>query len=175
MMQNKKGEIMSPLFKTSTKYTYDEMKRCARFMNKRIDFCGGIAVVVCTIFYAVSKFIAEGSLTAGDILIRLVTMVCALAVYYVIVTIANTRSLKKEFTENKVISNADVEFEFFEDYYTIKSGDNSNKLEYSQLHKIKETETNFYLLISSKQVQIIVKDNCDEGLVKFLQSKAENK
>jgi hypothetical protein len=144
-------------------------------MNRRVDFCGAIAVVVCTICYAVTKFINSGALTATDILIRLVTMVCALAVYYAIITFANTRTLKKEFNENKMTSNADIEFEFFEDYYTVKNGDNFNKIEYSQLHKIKETKTNFYLLISSRQVQIIVKDNCDEGLVRLLQSKAENK
>jgi hypothetical protein len=32
-----------------------------------------------------------------------------------------------------------------------------------------------YPLISSRQVQIIVKDNCDDGLIKLLQTKAENK
>ena len=68
------------------------------------------------------------------------------------------------------LQNAEVNFEFYNDYFTETNEYGNTKLEYNKLHKIIETKTNFYLMIAKNQGFILVKENFPEGLEEFLRN-----
>ena len=55
-------------------------------------------------------------------------------------------------------------------YFTEENSYGNTKLEYSKLHKIIETKTNFYLMIAKNQGFILIKENFPEGLEEFLRN-----
>ena len=63
-----------------------------------------------------------------------------------------------------------MNFEFYDTYFIETNEYGNTKLEYSKLHKIIETKTNFYLMLAKNQGFILVKDNFPEGLDEFLRN-----
>ena len=79
-------------------------------------------------------------------------------------------SIKKAYASNKIMQDIATTFEFFDTYLVEKSTVGESVVEYSQLHKIIETKTNFYLMIASNQGYILPKENFPDGLEEFLRN-----
>ena len=59
---------------------------------------------------------------------------------------------------------------FYEDYMEQVSVLGSTRIYYREIYKVLETATNFYLMIGRGAGSIIVKENCSEALIRFLQN-----
>ena len=91
-------------------------------------------------------------------------------VYPILIWLLHNIQVKKVFKTNKALQNAEVNFEFYDTYFIETNEYGNTKLEYSKLHKIIETKTNFYLMLAKNQGFILVKDNFPEGLDEFLRN-----
>lgn len=144
---------MDCLYKTSTKYTLEEYRKYNLALMKKTF----LIILLFVLF-----ILAEAVLLNSVVLLLI-------AILYVIVFIwAYNRNIKKVFESNKVAQNAEVSFEFYDTYFTQTSENGYGKIEYTNLDKVIETKTNFYLMIAKNQGYILKKENFPEGLAEFL-------
>lgn len=67
------------------------------------------------------------------------------------------------------------ENEFYEDYFIRKTKKSSLKINYSEISKCIENDTNFYLKYPDRKVIIIIQKNrCDNELINFIRAKFDN-
>ena len=148
---------MESLYKTKTINTFEEYKRFSRvLMYKKRSI----------IIYAL---LAAFLILDGIVLDNMIFIVFAV-VYPFVIWLLHNMQVKKVFETNKALQNAEVNFEFYNDYFTETNEYGNTKLEYNKLHKIVETKTNFYLMIAKNQGFILVKENFPEGLEEFLRN-----
>ena len=148
---------MDCLYKTKTINTFEEYRRFSRvLMYKKRSI----------IIYAL---LAAFLILDGIVLDNMIFIVFAV-VYPFIIWLLHNMQVKKVFKTNKALQNAEVNFEFYNDYFTETNEYGNTKLEYNKLHKIIETKTNFYLMIAKNQGFILVKENFPEGLEEFLRN-----
>jgi len=148
---------MESLYKTKTINTFEEYKRFSRvLMYKKRSI----------IIYAL---LAAFLILDGIVLDNMIFIVFAV-VYPFVIWLLHNMQVKKVFKTNKALQNAEVNFEFYNDYFTETNEYGNTKLEYNKLHKIVETKTNFYLMIAKNQGFILVKENFPEGLEEFLRN-----
>ncbi len=148
---------MDCLYKTSAKNTFGEYKK----FSKRIMLSKGTIIVYALL---TAFLIFDGIVTESMYFIVFVILYPAVVwLIYVIQT-------RKWFKTNKVFQNTTAEYEFFATYFTETDLYGTTRIEYSKLHKIIETKTNFYLMIAKNQGLILCKENFPEGLNQFLRS-----
>ena len=61
-----------------------------------------------------------------------------------------------------------VDTTFYSDYLMTRTSGNETRLKYSEIYRILETKTNFYVLTAANQGTILVKKNCSPALIAFL-------
>ena len=88
-------------------------------------------------------------------------------VYPILIVVLQNRHIKKVWHSNKVAQNMEVKYDFYDTYFTATTGSSEERLGFNMLHKIIETKTNFYLMISKNQGFILNKSNFPEGLAEF--------
>ena len=87
-------------------------------------------------------------------------------------------SVTERFQNNRIkkgMAEASGENEFYEDYIIISHKKSSVTINYSEISRCVETDTNFYLEYPSKNTVIILQKNkCDLELINFIRSKFKN-
>lgn len=153
---------MEPLYKSNTKYTFEEYKKFNYAITTVINKMHVKTVIVVLMFVLLAYMYMKQSMYATTIM-----LLCA-AIFPFLFYITINNNIMKTYNSNKAMKDLDVEFEFYKDYclYRCKLGE--TKLEYKDLYKIIETKTNFYLMLAKNQGIIIKKENCNEDLQKFI-------
>ncbi len=71
--------------------------------------------------------------------------------------------------------NTKINYEFYDDYFITKGENEAYNINYSDIDRSIETDTNFYLRLGEKnKIIIIQKNSCDLELVYFIREKFEN-
>ena len=148
---------MESLYKTNTIYSFEEYKR----YNKSLQLKRSRII-----WY----IILEAWILLLGCLMENILLIAFAILYPILIVILVNRQVKKVWKSNKVAQNMNVNFCFYDTYFTEADENGDTKLEYSKLHKIIETKTNFYLMIAKNQGFILVKENFPEGLEEFLRN-----
>lgn len=148
---------MESLYKTNTIYSFEEYKR----YNKSLQLKRSRII-----WY----IILEAWILLLGCLMENILLIAFAILYPILIVILVNRQVKKVWKSNKVAQNMNVNFCFYDTYFTESDENGDTKLEYSKLHKIIETKTNFYLMIAKNQGFILVKENFPEGLEEFLRN-----
>ena len=148
---------MESLYKTKTINTFEEYNRFSKILlyKKRSI----IIYILLAIFLILDSIFLENPIFA-----------IFAVVYPILIWLLHNIQVKKVFKTNKALQNAEVNFEFYDTYFIETNEYGNTKLEYSKLHKIIETKTNFYLMLAKNQGFILVKDKFPEGLDEFLRN-----
>lgn len=87
-------------------------------------------------------------------------------------------SVTERFQNNRIkkgMAEASGENEFYEDYIIISDKKSSVTINYSEISRYVETDTNFYFEYPNKNIIIIIQKNkCDLELINFIRSKFKN-
>ncbi len=83
------------------------------------------------------------------------------------------RQINKIYKSNALMKDAEVEYTFFEPCFSSNDPSGKSRVDYEKLHKIVETKTNMYLMISENQGFMLKKSEMPNGLEAFLRGKAE--
>ena len=146
----------------STTNTYEEFKRYFNTMSK---------LKLNIILYCIlSTYLIAASLYLGWIH----TLIFAI-VFPILVISLQLLQRSRIFKTNKILQNTIVTYEFYDTYFTDSHEYGNSKIEYEKLHKIIETKTNFYLMISKNQGFLLSKESLPQGLDAFLRSIAPQK
>lgn len=148
---------MESLYKTNTTYSFEEYKR----YNKSIQFKRSRII-----WY----IILEAWILLLGCLMENYLLILFAIIYPIVIVILVNRQIKKVWKSNKIAQDMNVAFEFYDTYFTENNESGDTRVEYSKLHKIIETKTNFYLMIAKNQGFILVKKNFPDGLEEFLRN-----
>lgn len=146
---------MDCLYKTTTNYNYNEYKRYTwSLLMKRSRIIWFVLL--------------ELWLVVGGWMIKNNYFIIFAVIYPILLFILQNRQIRKVYNSNKVTQNINVNFEFYDTYFTETTENGETKLEYNKLYKIIETKTNFYLMIAKNQGFILNKERLPDGLADFL-------
>lgn len=153
---------MEPLFQTETEYTYDEYKK----YNHEILY--KIRKVSRTIL------IMELVLLAAAYMVKDLTYVVAALCVPLIFRIVFFVKAKSTYNKNSDIHNVIFSYKIYQNYIEQDSILGNSVVYNSQIQKVLETKTNFYLITGPDSGVILVKKNCSPELIRYLEElKAE--
>ena len=162
---------MEPLYTTQFAYTLDEyLKYNNAVLKSQKSF------ITVYIMFSLSSFVL-GAISYYMIKNTIFSIFFALF-FFIVFTIefpvVIKKSAKKAYYSNKTLDKNISNYEFFKDELKETNLHSVNVHKYSELTKIIETKTNFYLMISNQQGYLIKNDNCSPELITFL-SELKNK
>ncbi len=149
-----------------------EYKKMAKYFPKRMYW---VFVIRGTIFNVIiSALIALTTQSWIATLIFLIAYEIYLLIYYKVrlepmaEKVHNARLKRGEIEVN-------FETEFYEDYFIRKGEKSSVTIDYSEINRCVENDTNFYLEYAKKNMIIIIQKNrCDLELISFIRNKFSN-
>ncbi len=153
-------------FIATTTYTYEEFLRfCKTISKKRIRKCD----IVVTVCYLLIAGLAWWQKQYGAIFIYLLFIPAMMIFSRLFLRFAYKRIWKS----NKDADGLKTTFKFYEDHFLQQNKLGRRETKYSELTKIYDTATNFYLMTSEAQGSVIAKQDCSSELITFIQAKAK--
>ena len=156
---------MEPLFKTRTQYTYTEYERLCMTINMQPNRFPKAAVLLCGAFLILSCLFYFMHLPYVSIVFAGMIVLAPLGIF-----LSLKMQIKKTYAANSLVQDAAVILRFFEDHLEIYSAKGYSYVQYSDIVRILETKTNYYLMISDTTGIIAVKENCEPALQKFIKT-----
>ena len=158
---------MEPLFKTTLKYT---LKEYEKFNNAVIK-----PKLIKVIIYLSLLVVCAGLLYILNPNSYLPLFLLIFIIIYPAMLYFSIKSkAKKTYESNILIKDLTESIEFYEEYFIVKTENSEAKVEYNKLYKILETDENFYLMIADNQGYLVLKENCEDELIRFV-IKTKNK
>lgn len=160
---------MEPLFEVTTKYTYHEMKRYENYVLNHIAHYYLRMAAVILLFAAIGvALILFASGQIGAIL-----LVGSVAGGILRLTIdAGRRS--NQLMKNPLLDNLTTA-RFFEDHFTVDRDKNHTEFPYSQINRVCETDSNFYIMLTAAGGIIVTKKNCTPEVMEYIRGLAPAK
>ncbi|MBR1816121.1 MAG: hypothetical protein IJ763_05410 [Lachnospiraceae bacterium] len=156
------------LFETETRYTFEEYKRACntKVLNQKIRITITVICLVCMVLWGINGIIN----IPGGVVVGLSCLFFAI-IFPIIMIARYNYSVKKSYNTFAAIRDAAYHFTFFENKMEIVKPHGKSDIEYGEIYDIVETKTNFYILASSTTLAaIIVKANCSDELIVFIQN-----
>lgn len=170
ILENKKSDNKY-LYACESKFNINEYIGIAKYLPK---IYLGFVIRAVFINLIISAIVAISSESLIGTLIFFVVFQVFLMLYY---KIRLNYFIEKEFKEAiaKKIIDTDMHIEFYEDYLTRQGETIFRKIEYSDIDKCIENDTNFYLQDSIKNIAVIIqKKQCDSELINFIRNTFNN-
>lgn len=175
-----KEETNEPKKKKNSKCLYScesivdayEYKKMAKYFPKRMYW---VFVIRGTIFNVIiSALIALTTQSWIATLIFLVAYEIYLLIYYKVRLESMAEKVHNARTK-RGDNEVNFEIEFYEDYFIKKGEKISITIDYSEINRCVENDTNFYLEYPNRNMVVIIQKNrCDLELINFIRSKFEN-
>ena len=137
------------------RFAFTVQRQDRRYIRAKLIMMLGLLVI------AVINF-KSGNKQLGSILL---IMVVALPMF---LDIMMKKQVTKAYNDNANTQGINTSLTFYDNYYEGHSEIGDNKYLYEELYKIIETPTNFYLMLSPQHGSIVIKENCSEELLMFL-------
>ena len=137
------------------RFAFTVQRQDKRYIRAKLIMMRGLLVI------AVINF-KGGNKQLGSILL---IMVVALPMF---LDIMMKKQVTKAYNDNANTQGINTSLTFYDNYYEGHSEIGDNKYLYEELYKIIETPTNFYLMLSPQHGSIVIKENCSEELLMFL-------
>lgn len=158
-----KGALLSmePLYRTTTSYTFEEYQRYNKVVQNKLmkrPLLIGVFMLACLVL---AICIDDTSAKTGIII--------GLLLLPVILPLFSSHMVKRSYKTNSLLQDITSEFLFFEEYMEQHSSVGVSKVPYDKLYTVLETPTNFYMMVAKNQGYVIIKENCDPALVRFIQ------
>ena len=149
-----------------------EYKKMAKYFPKRMYW---LFVIRGTIFNVIiSALIALTTQSWIATLIFLVAYEIYLLIYYKVRLESMAEKVHNARTK-RGDNEVNFEIEFYEDYFIKKGEKISITIDYSEISRCVENDTNFYLEYPNRNMVVIIQKNrCDLELINFIRSKFEN-
>lgn len=160
------------LFKTSTIIDMYEFKKFQKFyLNKfKSSIIPIIIMALLAILAMVLNFIKGNYNVVGLVIVFVI-------VYPIILSVTLNSQIKKMYKSNRRINMLEEVLTFYDEYLESKSEHNYCKVQYTDIYRVCETKTNFYVFISDNQAFIIIKSELEDEdkFREFIMNKAPYK
>ena len=146
---------MDCLYTTSTVFTLEEYKKFIKEVSNRKQ--SNIVLAVVSAFLLVIGIVQKTPL-----------MIALAIAYPGLMLLSQKLNVEKSYKNSLSMHDAKIDYRFYEDHFVKVFAESEEEYEYKKLHKIIETDTNFYLMLNKTQGFVLVKDNMPEGMAYFL-------
>lgn len=161
---------MEPLYKTQTAYSFEEYSKYNEAVLLKQKGFKAVMITLPVLYVLLMGAVFYSTREISTVFALLFALLLSTAIFIA----SFKKAVKKTYYSNKAITSCVADFEFYDNYVRELTQNGETKLEYSNIYKIIETKTNFYIMASVNQGFIIVKGNCPDGLIDFIKSiKAE--
>lgn len=135
----------------------------AAFLNSHNASC----IIICELLFVTLLAVSIKKMLIISIIICVLAMVAVPALCY----LSSKAKIFSSFRTNKALQDTTYSYKFYEDRFEVNSDGSHTTIVYDDLHKIKETETNFYLFTTMNKAYSVRKSDCSEGLIDLFRSK----
>lgn len=163
---------MNPLYEMEMILTEDEFRKsCQALSSARMKRLQIIYIVIGSICCLCGiSFILSPIFSLIEGLIIAIAGVLLSGILNLNLMIQAKKDVDKAWEAHPELHNIVIHVTFFEDHFTQTTPMVSNNVAYTDLKKIIETETNYYLMTDETNGAIIVKDRCTSGLIDTIQN-----
>ena len=154
-------------YEASSTQNYEEYKKMALTSYVSMQK-GSLAVIFLTelLFIAFAVLgLAFGIGRRGSAMMMLIVAVAVPVVLWITINM----KLKKVYNSTKMVQDLTCHYRFFEDHGESSTVNGITTFAYKDLYRVIETKTNFYLFIGQNQAFNVVKADCSNELIAFLQ------
>lgn len=159
-MEDNKNNL---LYENTTTYTKDLYLDFTKFHLRKRSLATAIPLYVCMIIMSISSILLI--VLNLDVKAGIAFLILSLAIIIMYIYLPNI-SVSKILKFDKTFEGTKNTYKFFDSYLEVSNNYGSTKLEYENLYKIYETNSNFYLYINSRQAFLVnksgFKTNIDE-------------
>ena len=163
---------MNPLYEMEMILTEDEFRKSCQALSsaavKRLQIIYiviGSICCLCGIAFILSPIF---SLVEGLIIAIAGVVLCGILNLNLMVQ--TKKDVDKAWEAHPELHDIVIHITFFEDHFTQTTPTVNSNADYTDLKKIIETETNYYLMTGETSGAIVVKDRCASGLIDFIQN-----
>ena len=153
------GDIMNKLFENTTTYTSDVYREFVEFHNKKYNLKYNLYtlfMLALIVFCMVLQF-SYSNVSLGILFLLIMIVFLIWRVFHPFFFV------KKEANSDKVKKQLTNTYSFYDNYIEIKNDNDSFNLRYFKLHKVFETENNFYLYINKNYSFVLDKNGFSIG------------
>ena len=146
-------------FKNITKCTKDIYNEFLRFHSQKHknEYLIKAILILFVITYMVIFNIIYKNYMVALIIILMVILVCISREHY------RKKNRKKQLKNFKTKNSEDIEFSFYNKYFTTKFNEKKQKVRYYKIHKVCNDEKNFYVYLDKTHAFIINKTGFVKG------------
>ena len=156
---------MEPLFTTQTAYTFEEYKRFSKRLLLGKKILSHVLMSFLMMLVLIMAVIATQNFK------MLYYFLLWLVFILIIEPITQNSALEKAYDSNKALQKSWLyTYSFFNDHLEVRTARSFSSLEYCDILRLIETQTNFYIMTAINQAYIINKSNCSPELIAFIQN-----
>lgn len=153
--------LMNKLFENTTTYTPDIYREFVEFHNRKYNLkyhLYTLFILALIVFCMVSQFL-YGNIALGIAFVFVMVFFLFWRVFHPYFFV------KKEANSNKVKKHLKNTYSFYDNYMEIQNSKDTIRLKYYKLHKIFDTENNFYLYLNKNHSFVLAKNGFSIGNV----------
>ena len=152
--------MAKPLYETKTLITLEEYRKLNRALSNRRTFM--LVMLIAEVILAL--LLIHGIRThavRSTIQVYIIMLVLVPIIAYFVPRYLERRMYAANDTAHNIIATT----RFYKDHLETTNQRGTSSRRYADMHRIIETPTNFYLMVSKVQAVIIIKDNCHPKLI----------
>ncbi|MGI6117673.1 MAG: YcxB family protein [Bilifractor sp.] len=154
---------MKSLYRTVTPITPEEFRKLNKAIGSRSSFISAVLIFEALL----AGWLVYGIRSSDSHAIQI--SAAMLVLLPIIAWFVPRNMLKRSYASNESVNNVVMTIWFYKNYFKVHSRNATSTVRYCDLMKIIETKENFYLMIAKNKVVIVIKANCEPGLISMLQ------
>lgn len=155
---------MKSLYRTATPITAEEFRKMSVATGNKNMLVSIVLVFEALMAGVLVAGIRQNNLSTIEMAVVLLVLM-PLVAYFV-----PRFMLKRAYATNKSANNVIMTIWFYKNFFKVHSRGTTSLVRYGDLKRIIETKDNFYLMVDSNKIVIVVKRNCEPGLITMLQN-----
>lgn len=164
LIKTKKGIYqMKSLYRTATPVTAEEFRKMSVATGNK-----SALISITLILEALMAGLLFSGVRSHD-LNRIEMAVIMMILLPLIAYFVPRFMLRRAYATNESANNVIMTIWFYKNFFKVHSRHATSVVRYGDLQRIVETKDNFYLMIDRNRVVIVIKKNCEPGLIRMLQ------
>lgn len=151
-------------------YTIYTRKEYMKFAGSVLTLRLKKALPLLYFLFSLVLFFVHGDISLVGVLYSLILCFLTLLVSSIFVVPLCFAVSRRNWNTDKSIHNLRFDMTFGENDLKISSANAQVSVKYEDVHKVIETKTHFYIMVSSARGYIVVKDNCSKELIDFIRN-----
>lgn len=154
---------MKSMYRTATPVTAEEFRKMSIATGNK-----SALISIILVFEAVMAGMLVAGIRGGDVN-RIEMAVIMLILLPLVGWFVPRFMLRRAYAVNESANNVVMTIWFYKNFFKVHSRNATSVVRYGDLQRIVETKDHFYLMVDRNRVVIVIKGNCEPGLITMLE------